>query len=104
MWEKLGTIAVVGLGMPSGVYMLNSLIEWKFTNHSTFNPHNHTFTTSTTGVYGNKRICLHLEHTNLANHQPISDDLERIIRHPMVGKFVWKIKCRPDYICLSNVK
>lgn len=94
-WEKLGVTCILGVGMPSGVYMLNELMEWRFKRSLRFE--GSQYVTRVNGTFFNETVNLAVKHERHDQHAAVSRDLERVIRHSWVGNFIWKLKSRPRY-------
>jgi len=101
VWEKLGVLTIVGLGMPSGVYMLNECLSWKFKSLSTrklCEDHTITRVTGTTFDGGNKAtvVCKHNTYwTTPASNKILLHRMAFNIRHTWVGPAICKLKGMP---------
>lgn len=80
--EKLGIVAILTLGMPSGVYMLNECVSWKFQTHG-----NQVIGTTHGG--GNRTVVTHLNGAPQDSH---TKWITYSIRHSVIGSMICKLK------------
>lgn len=102
MKEFLKSAAVITLGMPSGVFMLNKCVKWNYTHRCTWNHVNENMMTRVTGrTFGNGNVttveCNHgFEWTEPEKCEELQKNMQNCVRHTWIWPLVCKAKGLPQ--------